>query len=208
MRCSLLAAVALLLAVPTGAQVVTPPPGGSPVFHGVLEVLPAAGTIDRATGDAVLRLHRWRLLLRPPSDGLPGSNGIYPDKERVLIAVGSGGENDLYLPPGSLKAHRRGKVFTYRAPRGTVRGIKKIRIATVSADLTRGAIYRVDATMVGVILSDLLFKTRPDCMPIAVIVGDDDGFSGIQLSEKNLDARRISVASSCSPGADWPWLGQ
>jgi hypothetical protein len=201
MRSLRLAAVVLLLALPAAAQD-TPPPGGSPVFHGVLEVLPASGTINRATGDAVLRLHRWRLLLEPQS------NGIFPDRERVVIAVGNGGLNTFFLPPGSLVSRRHGKVFTYRAPRGTVQGIKSIRIVAVSTDLLAGAIYRVDATMVGVILSDLLFTTRPDCMPLAVIVGDDDGFSGIQLAEKNPGGPRIRVANACSPGADWPWLGQ
>jgi hypothetical protein len=207
MRSAILAVIAFLVAVPVGAQ--SPPPGGSPVFHGVLEVLPAPGTIDRATGAAVLRLHRWRLQLQPAQDGLPGSNGIFPDRERVLIALGSGGENDLYLPPGSLVAHRRGKVFTYRAPRGTVRGVKAIRITEVQKDPTTGlgGVYRVNATLVGVVLTDLLFRTRPDCMPLAIIVGDDDGFSGVQLSERNLDGRRIAVAGSCGVGTEWPWLG-
>src|SRR5438067_259754 len=99
MRSPIVVACILLLAVPLAAQV-GPPPGGSPVFHGVLEVLPANGTIDRATGDAVLKLHRWRLLL------VPNSNGIYPDTERVLIAIGKTGQNDLYLPPGSLVVRR------------------------------------------------------------------------------------------------------
>ncbi len=45
-------------------------------------------------------------------------------------------------------------------------------------------------------------------MSLRVIVGDDDGFGGIQLAEKNLDGRRIRVANSCNPGNDWPWLGQ
>jgi len=206
MRSPALVAVVLLLGVPAAAQD-TPPPGGAPSFHGVLEVLPAHGTIDRATGDGALHLRRWRLLLQPAQNGV-GSNGIFPDRERVVIAVGAGGENTFYLAPGSLTARRRGKVFAYRAPRGTLRGIKTIRIVAVSTDLAVGAIYRVDANMVGVILSDLLFTTRPACMPFAVIVGDDDGFSGIQLAERNLDGRRISVANSCSPGNDWPWLGQ
>ena len=198
-------AIVLLLAATARGQVVTPPPGGSPVFHGVLEVLPASGTIDRASGDAVLRLHRWRFLL------VPGSNGIFPDRERVLIAVGKTGQNNLFLPPGSLVAHRRGKVFTYRAPRGTEgQTIQSIRITRVQKDPSTGlgSVYRVNATLVGLVLSDLLFKTMPDCMPLAVIVGDDDGFSGIQLREKSLDARRFSVAKPCSVGADWPWLGQ
>ena len=201
MRSPIFAAVLVLLAVPVVAQV-GPPPGGPPSFHGVLEVLPASGTIDRATGDAVLKLHRWRLLL------VPGSNGIAPDKERIDFGIGNTGQDCFFLPPGSMVAHRHGKVFTYRAPRGTTCGVKNLKITAVSTDLAAGAVYRVDATLVGVILSDLLFTTRPVCMSMAVIVGDDDGFGGIQLAEKNLDGKRIRVANSCNPGADWPWLGQ
>src|SRR5437868_12536151 len=116
MRRPILAAVVLLLVVPAAAQV-GPPPGGPPSFHGVLEVLPASGTIDRATGDAVLKLHRWRLLL------VPGSNGIAPDTERIDFGIGDAGQDCFFLPPGSVVAHRHGKVFTYRAPHGTVCGI-------------------------------------------------------------------------------------
>ena len=206
MRSAIVAVIAFLVAVPVGAQ--TPPPGGSPVFHGVLEVLPAPGTIDRATGAAVLRLRRWRLQLVPTQDGVPGSNGIFPDRERVLITIGAGGQNDLYLPPGSLVAHRRGKVFTYRAPRGTLRGIRTIRITQVQKDPTTGlgSVYRVNATLVGVILTDLLYRTRPDCISLAIIVGDDDGFSGVQFVEPNLNGRQIAIARSCT--SPWPWLGQ
>src|SRR5438552_12699845 len=125
MRSPIVVACILLLAVPLAAQV-GPPPGGSPVFHGVLEVLPANGTIDRATGDAVLKLHRWRLLL------VPGSNGIAPDTERIDFGIGDAGQDCFFLPPGSVVAHRHGKVFTYRAPHGTVCGIKKLRITAVS----------------------------------------------------------------------------
>jgi len=202
MRSSILAAVVLLLVVPAAAQIGAPP-GGPPSIHGFLEVLPANGTIDRATGAAVLKLHRWRLLLAP------GSNGIAPDMERVDVPIGDAGQDCFFLPPGSMVAHRRGKVFTYQAPRGTVCGIKKLRITAVSTNLSVGAVYRVDATLVGVVLSDLLFTTRPKCMSMAVIVGDDDGFGGIQLAEKDPEVgRRIRIANSCNPGADWPWLGQ
>ena len=197
-------AVLLVLSSVVAAAAQTPPPGGSPVFHGVLEVVPAAGTIDRMTGDAVVRLHGWRFLL------IPGSNGISPDTERVLIAIGSQGDNDLYLPPGSLLANRRRTVFTWRRPRGSTVRIKTIRITELEKDPATGigAVYRVNATLTGVILSDLLLTTAPDCMPLAVIVGDDDAFSGVQLAEKNLDVRRIRVARSCSVGGDWPWLGR
>ncbi|HJQ84728.1 MAG TPA: hypothetical protein VKA21_11655 [Candidatus Binatia bacterium] len=180
----------VVLAAPLGAQ------EEPPVYHGVLEVLPAAGTIDRLTGAAVLKVRRWRLRLRDTS------NGIAPDAERLLIAVGQGGANDLFLPPGTLVAHRRGRVFRYRAPRGSVtRGISAIKIVQRSGE------YRLSFTLVGVELSPLLFD-KPLCMPIAVIVGDDDGFSGIEFNSPSFTSRRISVPRSCKIDPDdWPWLG-
>lgn len=156
----------------------------------------------------MLRVHRWRLILVPPSDGSPGSNGIFP-AERVDIAVGTSSHNSFFLPPGSLISQHRGKVFTYRAPRGTVRGIRTLRITRVGAADQDGIFrnYRLNFTLTGVLLPDLLIKTQPDCMPFAVIVGDDDGFSGVQLAEPHLSGRRFTIKSSCIPGGDWPWLG-
>src|ERR1051326_1721679 len=99
MRSPILVAVLVLLAVPVAAQV-GPPPGGPPSFHGVLEVLPANGSIDAATGAAALKLHRWRLLL------VPGSSGIAPDQQRVDFGIGDAGQDCFFLPPGSMVAHR------------------------------------------------------------------------------------------------------
>ena len=66
-------------------------------------------------------------------------------------------------------------------------------------------------TLTGLALTRLLVE-NPVCVPTAVIVGDDDAASGIDLcsrscSTPNFNARRIVVpAKPCNAG--WPWLNQ
>src|SRR5712692_10012706 len=75
-----LAVVLTLAAVTARAQIST---SATPVYHGTLRVLrPAVGTFDTATGIGTLRVRGWQLELRQ------GSNGIFPDQEPIVVALG------------------------------------------------------------------------------------------------------------------------
>src|SRR5262249_11854909 len=190
-----LVAVALLALLGSGraaAQIAT---GATPVHHGKLDVRPATGSIDRSAataGQATIKIRGWKLEL---SDD---SNGIYPDKEPMVIAFG---DNNFRLPAGALVAKRHGRLFRYRAPRDpNARGIRFVSIVSESA-----TVYRVTITLVGLDLSDLLTKT-PICYPTAVIIGDDDGFSGPEATTTPpvFKSRHLIVPKKCTADP-WPW---
>jgi hypothetical protein len=162
----------------------------NPTFHGLLRVEPSVGTLDRTTGTAVVKARRWTLV---PND--QESNGIRPEAEDVLVAIG---EERFSLAAGSL--HPRGGrrfVFRQRIAKGE-RGIKRLT-------LTRRAngYYRVEFTAIGVDLSRLFFED-PTCLPVAVVVGDDDGFIGVNAGSVRPFSRRIGLTGECQPQA-WPW---
>src|SRR5204863_8295070 len=119
-----LAVVLTLAAATARAQISTT---ATPVYHGTLRILrPAVGTFDAATGNGTLRVRRWRLGLREDS------NGIFPDQEPVVVALG---EESFRLEAGSLTRSRNGKVFRYQAPHDAgPRGIRSIRIAQRARD--------------------------------------------------------------------------
>ena len=192
---TILAVALLLLAEARIAAAQSPPPGGPPIYHGLLDIAPAAhGVLNRVTGDATLSVRRWRYIVAEDT------NGLAPDQERLVIAVGSG-QNDFYLPPGSLESRRGGRLFRYVAPRGTTGpGIRTFRMVK-----RPDGNYRVSFRLVGVELGGLNFND-PICVPLAVIVGDDDGFSTADASSPNFNSPRVKVASgTCKAG--WPWLG-
>jgi len=110
-------AVALTLgAVTARAQIST---SATPIYHGTLRILrPAVGTFDTSTGIGTLRVRSWQWDLKQ------GSNGIFPDKEPIVVALG---DESFRLDPGKLERSRNGKVFRYRA--STSRGISLFRIA-------------------------------------------------------------------------------
>jgi len=182
-------AVALLLAAaaPTArAQVST----ATPIHHGTLLIRGAAGRIDDSTGIGTLRVRRWLLTLAD------GSNGIFPGQEPVVVALG---EESYVLAAGSLVPSRNGKVFHYRAPADAgPRAIRSFRIAQ-----RPGGSYRVSFSLIGLDLSQLVLQT-PVCMPLAVIVGDDDGFTGALLARPGFHAR-VTVPRPCNVNA-WPWI--
>ncbi len=93
----------------------------TPVHHGVLGVRPAAGRIDRTTGESSLDVRRWRFTPAPDSDGLD------PAHEAVLVAIGDA--DRFVVPAGALRASRNGRVFTYR--RATTRGVRRLRLVRV-----------------------------------------------------------------------------
>src|SRR5947207_1902680 len=152
MRTLLIAALVVL--VGPGVASSQEPPGGPPVHHGLLDLVPVAhGVLDRTTGDATLTVRGWRYIVANDTDGLR------PESERLIVAVGSG-QNDFYLPPGSLRPARHGRVFRYRAPRdATGPGIRSFRMAR-----RPDGNYRVSFRVVGVELSSLNFND-PICVP-------------------------------------------
>ncbi len=183
-------AVALVLAAAAPAaraQVST----ATPIHHGRLLIRGAAGRIDDSTGIGTLRVRRWLLTLAA------GSNGIFPGQEPVVVALG---EESYLLPAGSLVPSRNGKVFHYRAPADAgPRAIRSFRIAQRA-----GGSYRVSFSLIGLDLSRLVLET-PVCMPLAVIVGDDDGFTGADLMTRPAFSRHLTVPRAC-PENTWPWI--
>jgi len=186
---ALVVALAALLASRAAAQIST---SAVPIFHGTLDVnQPAGGTLDRKTGQVKLRVNRWMFM------PVAGSNGIFPSQEPVLVALG---EDSFRLEPGSLVSLHGGRVFAYRAPKSVKRGVRKIRIWP-QPDGT----YRLRFTLIGADLSRLNIED-PVCVPLAVIVGDDDGFSGVTVTSPSFTSRRIAIPGPCNAGGDWPWI--
>ena len=64
--------------------------------------------------------------------------------------------------------------------------------------------YRVRFTLTGVDFSRSLFELEGVCMSVAVIIGDDDGFTGISVTRKNERTRTVRIPDDCTPQA-WPW---
>jgi hypothetical protein len=179
------------------AQVLSPP---TPIYHGVLGFLPAKGKIDRPTGVGSLKIGHARLLLSPTSDG------VFPDREPILVALG---DNVFTLPTGMLKASPSGKVLSYRAPQNDPGGILAFRIWQIAgpgaAGASRGA-YGIRFTLRGLNIPRLDVQD-PLCLPMAIIVGDDDGFSGVVLTSPSFQSRNFSIPRDCDAGNTWKWLG-
>jgi hypothetical protein len=189
---ALVASLAALLAVPatTWAQ-------AAPVYHGVLSVRPAAGGFDKNVGTASLRVRNWVLNLKSTS------NGIAPDKEPIIIAVGD--TEKLVVPAGQVKASKSGKTFVYRNPTVT-RGVRLLKIRRLKDDGDGTARYRFSFTLTNIDLSFIVYQF-PMCSPMAIIVGDDDGFSGVQLDRPGgFSHSRVRVDGACTNVADWPWI--
>jgi len=175
---SLRAVVALVVALLTGAA--APAGAIAPVFHGV----------------ASLRVKNWNLVLTPQS------NGIYPTQEGVIIAIGS--TEQLVIPASLIHASRNGRRFTFSDPK-TSRGVRTFQLRQYSNCLGK-ACYHVAFTLVGIDLSTLVLS-YPFCSPMAVIVGDDDGFSGVQFDRPGgFSGSRVKIDGICTPSNGWPWL--
>jgi hypothetical protein len=171
---------------------------GAPLFHGALRIRPAPGSINRESGIGSLRVRNWELV------EISDSNGIFPDREPVIIAIGD--TERLVVPAGEVKASANGKRFTYRNP-GIDRGIRFFQMQRMpSPSGSTNTRYRVRFTVVGIDLSALTIE-YPVCKSLAVIVGDDDGFSGVLLTRPgpNFCCSRVRVVSDCQATA-WPWV--
>jgi len=165
----------------------------TPVFHGELKLRPAAGSVDRRSGVAVVTVPGWEL------DLASNSNGIYPTEEPIVIAIG---DDAFRLEAGAVR--QRGKRgYFYRARPRPQRGIDRLTIKPGKKPRT----YMVQFTVRGVQLFGLE-ENAPLCLPTAFIVGDDDGFSGVNYDSPGappIMSKRLLVANGrCSPQA-WPW---
>ena len=192
---AVVASFAALLAFPVATRA-----QGAPVYHGNLKVLPANGLFQKSTmntsGIATLRVRNWVLNLAM------GSNGIAPDKEPILIAVGD--TEKLVIPAGQVKASKNGKRFAYHNP-STTRGVQMLQIRRLKDDGDGTPRYRLTFT-VKIDLSFILSE-YPLCSPMAVIIGDDDGFSGVELDRPaGFSSTRVRVDGPCSNVANWPWV--
>ena len=58
-------------------------------------------------------------------------------------------------------------------------------------------------SVVGLDLSRLLFED-PVCYATAVIIGSDDGFTGVAVSSPSFRSRRVRAPEECEAQA-WPW---
>src|SRR5205085_8496401 len=110
---------------------------------------------------------------------------------------------EQFTVPGPLKASRSRRTFAYRAQRGSAtRGVQMFRIT-----LRNDGYYNVRFTLVGVDMSPLE-TTVPWCVPLAIIVGDDDFFNGVSLDSPGLfTSKHVVVKSSCNlDNSAWPWI--
>lgn len=184
-------ALALLLPSLTARTVVAGDP--SPVFHGNLDIYPVRGHItDSDNLTANLTVHRWLFL---PD---PGSNGIFPEREDVLIAMG---ENKFTIPGGAVRANGKATRFSYRTQMSPgSSGIQSVRIVR-----RHDGWYAVQFKLRGLDLQEL-DDQDPVCLSFAFIVGDDDGFSGVELTRKSFQSRKFRIRGMCDASNSWPWL--
>jgi hypothetical protein len=165
-----------------------------PVFHGFLRLARGGGSFDPATGSATVRVRGWRFELAP------FSNGIYPDREPIVLAIGT---ENFRLEAGTLRASRRGTRFSYRSRgRGSARGIRALEIRRLPAGTYVAAFTLRDVPLYQ------LTENAPVCLPTALIVGDDDGFSGVSFDNPGFPrrpSRRVTVAAVPCVADAWPW---
>jgi len=162
-------------------------------YHGQLFVKRAVGTLDRQSGTASLRVRHWTAKLEPDSDGL------CLDQEPIVIAMG---DTEQFTVPSPLVSSHRGRMFTYRAQKGTPgRGLRMLRIM-----LRQDGLYDLRFTLDGIEMSRLNTED-PICLPLAIIIGDDDFFNGIGFSSPSFSSKRLVVPTSCPiDNSQWPWI--
>jgi len=182
-----------MLVLAVACALVAPPLArGQSLKHGQLSVARAArGTIDLDSGNAAFKVKNWALVLA--SD----SNGVNPADEAFTIGIA---EERFLIPAGQLKASKNGKRFRYR-DKTVDRGIQDLKIV-----MTASGPIRVSFKIVGADLSGLIIGDPPLCLPFAVIIGDDDGFSGVSFDRpKPYPSRLLTIPGSCKDTAEWPW---
>ncbi len=162
-----------------------------PTHHGDLRVVRAGkGKLDLSSGQATFAFRGWELV--PSSD----SDGINPATEPISIGVA---EERFLIPAGQLRVSKNGKRFRYSAP--TARGVEKLLLVK----LPTGA-YRVTLKLSGVDLSTLLAQEPPVCLSFAVIIGNDDGFTGVSFDRpKPYPSKLLTLPGFCTSNTSWPW---
>jgi len=172
------------------------PPVVKPQFHGILQLGPAVGTMNRKAGTGTIVVRGWTFIPNPDS------NGVFPEREPVLIALGNDG---FLMGAGALHVSQRGRLFTYHASQSAGRrAVRSFRMHHNPDD----SFYTVSFKVTGVDL-EKLNSEDPLCRPLAVIVGDDDGFVDVVVTSPSFESRRVSLPRTCvDPSASWPWLGR
>jgi hypothetical protein len=191
MRFATLSLLVALIGAPAAAQV-------RPTFHGGLSVRRGAGRLDQNAGIGSLKVKNWVFNLARDS------NGISPGTEPIVIGIG---DNDqLVIPAGQVKTSRNGKRFIYRNPR-VPRGVRSFTMKRLKNAADGTMRYAVTLSVAGADLSALV-TSSPTCVPLAVIVGDDDGFSGVDIERPRIltGGSRLRVLGACTDVGDWPWL--
>ena len=165
---------------------------GQSLTHGQLSIPRAArGTIDLDSGNATFKVKNWGLVLDK------ASNGVKPADEPFTIGIA---EERFLIPAGQVKASKNGKRFRY-LDKSVDRGIQQLKIVMTAT----GAI-RVSFKVVGADLSGLIIGDPPLCLPFAVIIGDDDGFSGVSFDRpRPYPSRLLTIPGSCKDTTEWPW---
>jgi hypothetical protein len=188
----LVVALALLVAagIPARAEV--------PTYHGCLRPRPAVGPFDRRDGSTNIAATNWQWDLSPIS------NGIAPGSEQITISLG-GDQNAFVIPPGAVKAKRQGTLFVYKGPRDQPRGVTSLRMKMLSP-----LRYRVSFKLKGVDLSQLILQSDA-CLPVAIVVGLDDGFNGAEMVRPGglnaLRSRTVRLTGACAVDtSQWVWL--
>jgi hypothetical protein len=180
-----LATIAYAVGAPSLAQ-------GQSLTHGQLSIPRAArGTIDLDSGNATFKVKNWGLVLDR------ASNGVNPADEAFTIGIA---EERFLIPAGQLKASKNGKRFRY-LDKSIDRGIQQLKIV-----LTPAGPIKVSFKVVGADLSGLIIGDPPLCLPFAVIIGDDDGFSGVSFDRPQpYPSRLLTIPGSCKDTTEWPW---
>jgi len=176
-------ALACALATSGGAQELT---------HGKLRVAKAAkGQIDLTSGRANFKIRGWEVLLAAES------NGVDPLNEPLTIGIA---EERILIPAGELRPSRNGKRFRYKVA-GVDRGVQQLTLV-----LTAAGPIRITMKLVGIDLSSLVIGDPPVCLPFAVIIGDDDGFSGVSFDRpKPFPSKLLTIPGFCVDNTEWPW---
>ena len=87
---------------------------------------------------------------------------------------------------------------------GILRGVRSFRMHHNPED----SFYTVNFKVMGVDFQRLNVED-PLCRPLAVIVGDDDGFVDVSVTSPSFTSPRVSLPRTCiDPSAGWPWLGR
>lgn len=168
-------------------------PAFGALYNGKLRIdRPGRGQIDLNSGSAAFAVRQWEFLVAPDS------NGIDPATEPVAVGVA---DEKFLIPAGGLKVSRNGKRFSYRA--STDHGIVALKLV-----LGSDGNYKVKLLKVaGVDLSTLVISDPPICFGVALIIGDDDGFSGVWFDRpKPFPSKLLTLTGLCDATSDWPWL--